>query len=111
MFLFDREWVNLPFLETASLMAPHLRIMAGFAFFLLVLFGVVSLYSSVPLRIGQIPGVAEVTYDDPLFNHWTREWQALAYKIRAILDEDEPAFARTNIREFTWTANGFNNGT
>ena len=107
MFLFDREWANLPFLETATLIPVHLRIMAGFAFFLLILFGVVSLYSSVPLRISQIPGVAEVTYEDPLFRHWTREWQALTYRIRAILDDEEPEFMRTDIREFTWSGNAF----
>ncbi|KAK4015672.1 hypothetical protein OUZ56_030647 [Daphnia magna] len=43
--------------------------------------------STVPIRLIPPP---VVTKADPLFRLWTQEWQSLTYRIRAILDGDEP---------------------
>ena len=78
--------VNWPLLDTAQLMVPHLRIASVFGLILLTFFLIVKVYSSTPIRLIQ-PSV--IVKEDPLFRLWTKEWQALTYRIRAILDGDE----------------------
>lgn len=79
--------VNWPLLQTAQLLVPHLTVMSFFAAILVSFFLVVKLYSTVPIRVIPPP---VVTKADPLFLLWTQEWQSLTYRIRAILDGDEP---------------------
>ncbi len=80
------EIVNWPLLDTAELMVPHLRIVSVFGVILLTFYVIVKVYSSSPIRLIQPPVVVR---EDPLFRLWTKEWQAVTYRIRAILDGDE----------------------
>lgn len=81
------QLINWPLIETAQLMVPHLAVTSFFAAILVSFFLVVKLYSTVPIRLIPPP---VVTKADPLFRLWTQEWQSLTYRIRAILDGDEP---------------------
>ena len=78
--------INWPLLDSAELMLPHLKVTAFFGAILVAFFLVVKLYSSVPIRVAVPPVVIK---EDPLFRLWTREWQALTFRIRAMLDGDE----------------------
>ncbi len=80
------EIVNWKLVDAATMMEPHLRVTAFFGAILLAFFFVIKLYSSVPIRLIPPP---DVVREDPLFRWWTREWQSLTYRVRAILDGDQ----------------------